>query len=114
MEILNDLFRKEVWEEYRDLECRVRFLKGIVQNSMNITEEMMKEHNEMTSKVVDQLNDINLRIRNRVYNSRPIKKKNMWMCVECRARYKMLEGVAEKPDQCECGSREFRQNSSFN
>lgn len=65
MAILNDLFRKEIWEEYRDLECRLRDLKGIVQNPIDINEDMMKQHNELTSKIADQLNDINLRIRNR-------------------------------------------------
>lgn len=67
MAILNDLFRNEVWQEYRDLEYQIRCLKEIVQNSVDISEEEMKQHNIATSKVVDQLNDINLRIRNRVY-----------------------------------------------
>ena len=65
MAILNDLFRSQVWEEYRDLECRLRDLKEIVQNPIDIDGDIMKQHNELTSKVVDQLNDINLRIRNR-------------------------------------------------
>lgn len=66
MGVLNELFRKEVWEEYRDLEYQIRELKTIVQNEMDITEEEMHKHNLTTDRVASQLNDINLRIRNRI------------------------------------------------
>lgn len=50
IKISNEM-RQVIWEAYGEVECKLRFLKGIVQNEMELSEEQLKEHEDYTNEV---------------------------------------------------------------
>ena len=60
--------RKQIWDKYTELETQLRFVKGIVQNPIDITNDMLEEHFNITSKLIGSLKELHIMIKNKTTN----------------------------------------------
>lgn len=51
-------FRKDIWNRLSRLEVSMRDLKGLVQNRMEISEDMVVDSSDMCEDIVKELRDI--------------------------------------------------------
>lgn len=63
---LNEKERMEIWNLYEGLEFRLRELKSIFQNPIEISEEEVSNHTLETVNIVNNLNEINNMIRDKL------------------------------------------------
>lgn len=57
--VLEDWFRKSIWDDYCELEFILKELKGLVQNPIDITEEVTTRHKEITNIFIEKLIKLN-------------------------------------------------------
>lgn len=60
--------RKQIWDKYTELETQLRFVKGIVQNPIDITNDMLEEHLDITSKLIGSLEELHIMIKDKTTN----------------------------------------------
>lgn len=70
---LNEKEKMEIWNLYENLEFRLRELKFIVQNPIEISEEEVSNHTLETTKIGNALHEINNMIRDKL-----IKRKDKY------------------------------------
>ena len=67
MEIrLNEKDRKELWSEMTNIEFRTKELRGIFQNEIPITPEILRQFSKEKELIIDQLNNIENEVAIRV------------------------------------------------
>lgn len=66
---INDNDRKQIWDKYTELETQLRFVKGIVQNPIDITNDMLEEHLDITSKLIGSLEELHIMIKDKTINN---------------------------------------------
>lgn len=55
--------RKFIWDKYCDLEFQIRDLKGIVQNDIELSDNDLELHKELTNKAIIELHELSVLIQ---------------------------------------------------
>lgn len=75
---LNECDRMKIWDEITIVECRVRELKGIVQNDIPMTSEVLKQFSKDKEVIINQLNDIENEVAIRAKSAIKDYFNNQW------------------------------------
>lgn len=67
---INDKDRKDIFEAYGALEFRLRDIKSIVQNPIDLSHEDLEEHKRLTNALITKLEELNKYICDVALNSK--------------------------------------------